>query len=276
MTSNDWSKPDLNTDKTNQPGIIRGLVQAAASLAYGSDTNLPDGVIQLANSQLSRKVSGIFKDAGHLIIPGLTSAGSAGAFNLTPTIPLASYATDQVVAFITHQGCNGASTINISGLGNVNLKKQYGGSGAIPTLNNDFGANTFIVAVNDGTQFVIVSELPQSWNSYNPTLTVTAGGGSLSGQTINYSQFSSRGKWCKWILNESFIVTGTVNTIKISLPIACADFNGIFAPAQTIATVVQPLKILGVSGDTSSCQITVASFATGSNSILFTLDYQMA
>lgn len=42
----DWSKPDLNSLKTNFPGEIRAIAESAAKMDFSADTNVPSNVIR--------------------------------------------------------------------------------------------------------------------------------------------------------------------------------------------------------------------------------------
>jgi hypothetical protein len=96
-----------------------------------------------------------------------TTAGSSGAFTLTPVPAVAAYTAPMRYHIKFHVGGNGSDTISISGLGNKNLK-QYDSSGNKVSPVIVAGLQSDIVF--DGTDVVILDPLPASTNSVAPVV----------------------------------------------------------------------------------------------------------
>lgn len=115
----------------------------------------------------------------------------------------------------------------------------------------------------------------QDWQSGTPTFSAV-GGGSVSSTTIVYSKFKTVGKTCNYqLLLSPFTITGTVNTINVSLPFLP---NNVFANNSTYFPCVYkegssspiPAYALTVNGSPSILQITTGSnFVVSANNNLF-------
>lgn len=113
------------------------------------------------------------------------------------------------------------------------------------------------------------------WVSGTPTF-AALGGGSISSTTIVYSKFKTVGKTCNYqLLLSPFTITGTVNTINVSLPFLP---NNVFANNSTYFPCVyqegssspMPAYALTVNGSPSILQITTGSnFVASANNNLF-------
>lgn len=90
------------------------------------------------------------------------SAGAANTYNLTVTPPKTSYTDGDWFRFIAHQTNSGSAVANVSGLGNVTIKK---GSGLSTLSASDIGNNGLIDLIYDATNtcFRLVSAAAGVW-----------------------------------------------------------------------------------------------------------------
>lgn len=118
-----------------------------------------------------------------------TTAGTAPAYTLTPTIPLSSYAANQRFRVkFNAAGTTGSNTLNISGLGAVTLG-QYNSAG---TLLPAVITNGMLTDVEyNGSAFVVLNELPQPGALLN-TIIYTNPTGTLL-VSVNGSAYSAAG-----------------------------------------------------------------------------------
>jgi len=108
-----------------------------------------------------------------------TTTGTATAFVLTPTTPLAAYATNSPFLIKFHLAAGAAPTLNVSGLGAINLK-QINGSGT--KVAASFPINQIVQAVYDGTDIVLL--IPTAAGRYLRTTVFTAGGTWTKGSDV--------------------------------------------------------------------------------------------
>ena len=94
-------------------------------------------------------------------LTAFTTAGSAGALTLTPVPAIQAYATPLRFRVKFSQASTGTDTINVSGLGAKNLK-QYDSTGA--KVAAVFAANQLADVEYDGTDFVLLDQLPVTGN----------------------------------------------------------------------------------------------------------------
>lgn len=90
-----------------------------------------------------------------------TTAGTSTAYTLASLVDISvvGYSSNQVFALTFHIACGGSPTINIDGLGALNLKK-YTGVGTKASLSAGDVQNQRYWATNDGTDIVILDIVP--------------------------------------------------------------------------------------------------------------------
>ncbi len=85
-----------------------------------------------------------------------TATGTANAIILTPTIPALAYSDGDAYSFIVHLTNTGAVTVNVSGLGPVNLYKE-GPTGPIPLTGGELAAGNQVSMRFDGTRMQLTA-----------------------------------------------------------------------------------------------------------------------
>ena len=115
-----------------------------------------------------------------------TTTGTATAFVLTPATPLAAYVTNSPFLIKFHLTSGASPTLNVSGLGAINLK-QINGSGT--KVAASFPINQIVQAVYDGTDIVLL--IPTS-----------------SGRFLRMTPFTANGTWTKGSDVGSIMVEG--------------------------------------------------------------------
>ncbi len=93
----------------------------------------------------------------------LTVGGSANTITLTPsnTSFPTSYVSGELYQFKASAPNTGAVTVNINGIGAANLYKK-GSAGSVALTGGEIQANDQVVISYDGTEFQIISSLPQA------------------------------------------------------------------------------------------------------------------
>lgn len=133
-----------------------------------------------------------------------TTTGSANAFVFTPSPAISAYVAGMMFRLKANFTITGASTLNISGLGVIAIKKL---DGATALASGDIISGQEFVVVYDGTNFQMVS--PGS-NSINPTTYTFAGLTATTADTSEHNIFSQS------ITSGLLSSTGL---IKITIPI---------------------------------------------------------
>jgi hypothetical protein len=109
-----------------------------------------------------------------------TSTGSSTVLVLTPAIPLGAYATNAPMLVKFHITSGAAPTMNVSGLGALNLK-QINSAGAKVVAS--FTAGQIAQIIYDGTDLVVM--LTTSSGRYLRTVVITVGGTYTKGTDAN-------------------------------------------------------------------------------------------
>lgn len=133
--SNDYfdTFTDLPRDQLARAEAVNAIFQA---VVVGFD-KLPD-VILLQQDRISY----------------CADTGAANAYVITPTFPILAYIEGQRFSFKAVHGNNGASTINVSGLGNKAILKADGTNVGV----NDIIAGRIVSVEYDGTAFQLMSQ----------------------------------------------------------------------------------------------------------------------
>lgn len=142
---------------------------SAIGVKYDSTATVPSTPASIAQpvQRLDRAVS-LF-----------TTSGTAPAFVFTPTQPLPVYATNSPMLVKFHAANGGIATMNVSGLGALNLKTIDASGTKQPAT---FSAGLISEVVFDGTDLIIL----------NPAPTAAAGG-----RFLRTTVFTASGTWTK-------------------------------------------------------------------------------
>jgi hypothetical protein len=103
-----------------------------------------------------------------------TVGGSGNAVTLTPSPALGGYVAGQMFQWIVASANTGAVTVNISGLGAVNLTKN----GATALVTGDLLVGALITMTYDGTRFQLVQYIPMTAAAILTALLTVDGAGS--------------------------------------------------------------------------------------------------
>lgn len=95
-----------------------------------------------------------------------TTAGGTGAFVLTPNPAITAYAAGQRFRVKFHAVGNGADVINVSTLGNKNLKQYDAAGNKVPAI---IKVGQLVDMEFDGADFILIDPLP-AWNPQNVLL----------------------------------------------------------------------------------------------------------
>lgn len=95
------------------------------------------------------------KGGGSTTYCGLAT-GTANAIVLTPAVPVAAYSAGLSISFIVATTNTGATTVNVSGLGAVNLFKE-GPTGPIALVGGELVAGNLVSARHDGTRLQLTA-----------------------------------------------------------------------------------------------------------------------
>lgn len=126
------------------------LSNLVSSNPTGADRKLQgDDHLRLIKSTLQNSFAGI---TGAIVVGGV-NGGVANTYTLTPTPPLVSYVDNMSIVFSPTVANTGASTINISGLGAVNILSVAG----VALTANDLVVGQKYRATFDGANFRLFS-----------------------------------------------------------------------------------------------------------------------
>ena len=90
-----------------------------------------------------------------------TTAGTATAYTLTFTPPLAGYVTGQCFLVKPHVANTGAATLNVQGKGAVTITKASGGS-LVPVVAGDLPLGRLLQVCHDGTALQLMGAAPDA------------------------------------------------------------------------------------------------------------------
>lgn len=149
VPKNTW-QDSSQTILNSNPVILNGAGEATI---YGSGAYTQFVYDNLGNLQWEAQTVDLISvlQGSNAIWCG-TATGSANTITLTPAVPIVSYFTGQQYSFLAAFSNTGAATVNISGLGSINITEGGSSVGA-----NDIPAGAVIVLVYDGTNMQLLS-----------------------------------------------------------------------------------------------------------------------
>jgi hypothetical protein len=166
-----------------------------------------DGSRFLLTKSVAEMLGGQFTALG-------TSTGTANAIVLTPSVPVLTYSQPQVYSFFKDATTNnGACTINISGLGVINLLDREGNALKAGMLQAN---RVYNILINGSAYLLNPSSV---WTAFSPTLTQSA--------TVTYTGNSNYklidNNTVVWEFNLTATSAGTAtNPIQLTLPLTAA------------------------------------------------------
>jgi hypothetical protein len=116
------------------------------------------------------------------------TAGTSSVYTMVANPTISAYANTQTLFFQPHVACAAAPTINIDGVGAINLKKYTGQGTKIALQAGDLQATERYIAINDGTDLMVIN--PRNTNFYTgtaPTLTIATGAVTITNGGASYT-----------------------------------------------------------------------------------------
>lgn len=153
------------------------------------------------------------------------STGSANAYVLTNTIPVAALIAGMEFTFIANFSNTASCTVNVDSIGVKTVK--------LPNASNCIGGeiaqNRQVTIIYDGTNFVLTRFAPE-WTSWTPSFGSSAG--SLTLMTATFAKFQHFGDRLKINVRTSggSLASAAATYLTFTLPKACASLGG----AQTL------------------------------------------
>lgn len=135
------------------------------------------------------------------------------AYTITITPAITAYAAGQVFTFKAITANTGACTLNVSGLGAKDIKKNYNEA----LVTGDILANQVVVVVYDGTNMQVLSKLP----SPTPTVqTYTTASTTLGGVTTRFDITNPSGTTFRYTWDTTGTDPGiTTSTVPTGIPV---------------------------------------------------------
>lgn len=93
------------------------------------------------------------------LVPMLTDTGAANAYAVAATPAPIAYVTGMQIVFKAANTNTGASTLNVNSLGTRSLKK-FSAAAKVSLDANDIGSGQVVIAVYDGTDFLMAAATP--------------------------------------------------------------------------------------------------------------------
>jgi hypothetical protein len=139
-------------------GITNAMLRnsAAGSVIGRADSTtpgVPADIVASADGQILGRIAGALT----FLSPAVFNAGTYGTVSGTNTYvltlvpPLTSYQTGMVITVLFTNANTGPSTLNINGLGAIDIRKN-----GVALVANDIAANSFVTLLFDGTYFNII------------------------------------------------------------------------------------------------------------------------
>lgn len=161
---------------------------------------------------------------------GGTSGGSANAHTITLSPSISSYSNGLRVAFLSGATNTAGATLNVNGVGAVNIQKYDGGTDLEP---GDLLTNHIVEVVYSPTpsaHWHLVSYPEPNFATWNPTYGAS---GSMTWTSIstNYAKYLRRGNIVYFTINATGTIGGTASSdLTFSLPVDFAS-TSIAGPA---------------------------------------------
>lgn len=146
---------------------------------------------------------------------GGTSGGSANAQTISVTPAITAYVTGQIFTFVAgFTTTTTTPTLNVNSVG----AKSIVSAGLTSIHAGAIQSGGVYAVLYDGTRLILLNPYEGTFSS-SPTPSAN-GGGSLSNIVTTRSQYWVKGSQVKYCFAFTFDNTGTVNSIRVPLPIA--------------------------------------------------------
>lgn len=162
----------------NASTTVKGIVQQATQAQVDAGTAAGSTGAQLFVGPATVR-SGLVNDY-------VADTGTANAYVITPLPAITAYAVGQIFSFLAAHTNTTASTLNVNALGAKNIFRNQNGTTAACT-GNEILASALVVVEYDGTQFQIISSLPNTLSTSAGVIYYAAGGGSANTYTASPS-----------------------------------------------------------------------------------------
>lgn len=139
---------------------------------------LGDGILAGGHLQASAK------DVQNNTFVAGSAGGTANALTLTLSPAPTSYVTNMAVTFRATAANTGGATLNVNGLGAINLRKVSSGS-IVALASGDIANGAYYTAIYDGTNFIITNISSGGVTSVSGTGGIISSGGSTPSISID-------------------------------------------------------------------------------------------
>ncbi len=181
---------------TNDSGSLdSGLSSVSVGLLTASNPSVPATYLKTADAATTYATKAAIQDQTYT---AFTTAGTAPNFTLTPSPAWSSYVADKRARVKFHAAGAGSDVLNVSGLGNKNLK-QYNSSGVKSSVT--IVADMLTDVEYDGTDLVILDPLPPVITGSSITLGTAVA--TTSGTSVTFTGIPSGVKQLTLMLNEN-------------------------------------------------------------------------
>lgn len=213
-----------------------------------TNVGVPSGRLDAMNLQAAVLSTGIY----------VTTVGGTGdAITLTPSPALTAYAAGMRYTFVAAASNTGAATINVSGLGVKDLKKQFN----VALSASDIVTGQLVDIQYDGTRFVMMGPV-YSEGSWTPAVGGTA---AYTTQVGRYTRIG-RTVHITCVLTINTIGTGSTSVIS-GLPFTAANISADQALAVSdFASLAASVYWIGARVNTNASTITLRSLTAAAAS----------
>jgi len=206
--------------ETHDNDLATGINAAIAKNGENAPTaNLPMGGFRhtnVADATTRSDYSKVSQTQDSAYMYGGTSTGAANVYTILLSPAITAYTAGLTVRFRSHQANTGTATLQVNGLGIVNITKR---AGTIFLNGGDIGNGDIIECMHDGTVWQLTAQRG-GLESWTPTF---AGSGSMTttAPSINQAHFHREGE-IVWFTIQATVTTGGVasNQVQFTLPVA--------------------------------------------------------
>lgn len=141
----------------NPNGHVAGTAATPGSVAPSTVWDTVNRIFWICTTTGNAASAVWFADTGNngVVYCGLAT-GTANAIVLTPAVPVPAYAAGLALSFIVAAANTNAVTVNVSGLGAINLYKE-GPTGPIALTGGELAAGNLVSARHDGTRLQLTA-----------------------------------------------------------------------------------------------------------------------